>query len=230
LISVLDVELAVQDIQEYARRGCKTVQLPTQILGSGYYEAKYEPIWAAAADLDIPLTVHSNSSQGNAKPHVDAYKAREYDPRKYIIKTMNYLPAVEFVSNLIFSGVFDRYPALKVVCAEFKHAAAASMTEHVDYTVGREGTYDPEQNVHQRRPSEYLRENVYWTFEDDRSWVLTTDVYGEDNLLWGNDYPHFGGTWPHSQKTIAANCQGLKPEIERKLAHDNVNQVYKLDL
>jgi predicted TIM-barrel fold metal-dependent hydrolase len=230
LISVLDVELAVADMVDYVKRGCKTVQLPTQILGSGWYEPIYEPIWAAAVDLGITLSVHSNSSQNLKQHHVDAYKERDYDPRKYIIKTTNYLAAVEFVSNLIFSGVFDRYPTLKVNCVEFKHSAAASMYEHVDYSVSRESTYDPEKNLFKRKPSEYLRDNVYWGFEDDRGWVLSSEVYGHDNLCWGNDYPHFGSTWPFSQRIVEENCHGLPPDVVRKLARDNVNQLYGLGL
>jgi uncharacterized protein len=230
LISVLDVELAVADMAEYVKRGCKTVQLPTQILGSGYYEPIYEPLWDAAEDLGITLSVHSNSSQNLKQHHVDAYKEREYDPRKYIIKTTNYLAAVEFVSNLIFSGVFDRHPKLKVICSEFKASAAASMVEHVDYSVSRESTYDPEKNLFKRKPSEYLRDHVYWGFEDDRAWVLTSEVYGEDNLCWGSDYPHFGSTWPYSQSIVEENCRGLSPEVTRKLGRDNVNQIYNLGL
>jgi predicted TIM-barrel fold metal-dependent hydrolase len=230
LISILDVDLAVQDIREYVRRGCKTVQIPTQILGSGYYEEQYEPLWATAADCGIPLSVHSNSSQNLQRHHVDESHEREYDPRKYILKTSNYLAAVEFVSNLIFSGVFDRYPSLKVNCVEFKVSSAASIVEHADYQVGRESTYDPGRNAFKRQPSEYMHENVYWGFEDDRAWVLTTPVYGEDNFLWGNDYPHFGSTWPYSQKLLEYQFQGIDPQVQRKLARDNINKLYNLGL
>ena len=42
---MLDVELAVADLYEYAKAGVKTVQIPTQIIGSGYFEPVYEPLW-----------------------------------------------------------------------------------------------------------------------------------------------------------------------------------------
>ena len=229
LISILDVDLAVADMREYVKRGCRSVHIPTQILGSGYYEPCYEPLWATAAELDIPLTVHSNSSQNLPRHHVDQ-GAREFDPRKQILRTTRQLPAVEFVSNLIFSGVFDRYSRLKVVCSEFECHWVAGLVQRVDYNLGRESTYDPDRNVNKRMPSEYLRENVYFSFEDDRAGMLTVPLYGEDNLMWGNDYPHHQTTWPYSRENLEENCAGIAPDIVQKLGRANVNAVYRLGL
>ncbi len=229
LISVLDVDLAVADMTEYVKRGCKSVHIPTQILGSGYYEPCYERLWATAEDLDIPLTVHANSSQNLKQHHVDP-EGRDYDPRKYIIRITRGVPAVEFISNLIFSGVFDRHPRLKVVCSEFECNWVAGMVQRVDYMVGRESTYDPERNLNRRPPSEYLQENIFFSFEDDRAGVLTTPLYGADNFMWGNDYPHHQTTWPRSKATLEDNCAGLDPALPRKLGRENVNRVYKLGL
>ena len=84
MISVLDIELAVKDMREYVKRGCKTVHLPTTIIGSGYYEPIYEPLWQTAVELDIPLSVHSNSSQGRPMKLHGLAKS-DTDPRKYVI-------------------------------------------------------------------------------------------------------------------------------------------------
>jgi predicted TIM-barrel fold metal-dependent hydrolase len=229
LISILDVEAAVADMREYVKRGCKSVHIPTQILGSGYYEPCYEPLWATAADLDIPLTVHSNSSQNLPRHHVDQ-GAREFDPRKQIMRTTRQLPAVEFLSNLIFSGVFDRYPTLQVVCSEFECHWVAGLVQRVDYNLGRESTYDPDRNANRRSPSEYLRENAYFSFEDDRAGMLGVPLYGADNFMWGNDYPHHQTTWPYSRRGLEENCAGLDPAVVRKLGRENVSRVYKLGL
>jgi uncharacterized protein len=229
LISILDVEKAVADVEEYIERGCKSVHLPTQILGSGWYEEQYEPLWALAAEAGIPLTVHSNSSQ-NLKRHHQDQNPRAYDPRTYIIKGDRSQPAIEFISNLIFSGVFDRHPNLKVMTAEFDVAWVPGLLQRLDYTVGRESTYDPEKNIIKRKPSEYFWDNVYFNFEDDRAGLLCTPMFGEDNYLWGSDYPHHTTTWPHSHEILASNCEGLNPRVARKIGRENVNRVYKLGL
>jgi uncharacterized protein len=229
LISILDVELAVKDMQEYVMRGCKSVHLPTVLMGSGYYEPEYEPLWSAAEDLGIPITVHQNSNQGLKRHHVDQ-GAREYDPRKYIINVTRASTPVECISNLIFSGVFDRHPKLKLVCSEFECWWVPGMLERVDYSYYRESTYDPEKNLNKRPPSEYIKERVFFGFEDSRSGILQTPMFGANNYLWGNDYPHHTTTWPYSRKILEDNCKGFDASLPRKLGRDNVNQLYKLGL
>lgn len=236
MVSILDMDLCVNDMREYVKRGCKTVHLPTTINGSGYYEPIYEPLWQAAVELDIPLTVHANSSQGRPMK-LHGLGKRDDDPRKYIIRSDfegnrfgGPMCAWAFVSNLIFSGVFDRYPTLKVMCSEFQMAEAASVVESIDYRVGRAATYDRDRNTNKRWPSEYLRENVFFDFEDSRSTVLQTPYYGEDNFMWASDYPHFQTIWPHSANVLEENCEGLKPGLARKLGRDNINAFYKLGL
>lgn len=231
LVSILDVDLACADMREYVKRGCKTVHLPTTIIGSGYYEPIYEKLWATAVDLDIPLSVHANSSQG--KPmKLHGLKARDYDPRKYIIRgdfnpLGGPLAAWEFMSNLIFSGVFDRYPSLKVVAAEFQMSDAAAAYEAIDYRVGRAATYDSDRNANKRWPSEYLLDNCYFGFEDSRATVLTAPFFGQDNFMWSNDYPHFQTPWPHSRRIYDENCAGVDPAIARKMGRDNANKIYR---
>ena len=231
MISILDIDLAVKDMKDYVKRGCKTVHIPTTIIGSGYYEPIYEPLWRTAVELDIPLSVHANSSQGRPMK-LHGVKKREYDPRKYVLNSKadglgGTASAWEFVSNLMFSGVFDRYPTLKVVAAEFKMDNAAHTYEMIDYNMGRLATYDPEDNPYKEWPSKYLKENCFWSFEESRSIVLTSPLYGEDNYLWGSDFPHFQSVWPYSQKLVSAACEGLPDSIVHKLTRDNVNRIYR---
>ena len=232
MISILDIDLAIKDMRDYVKRGAKTLHIPTTILDSGYYEEKYEPLWATAADLDVPLSVHANASQG--RPHeLHGVGTREYDPRKYILNRGlegNGGPntAWEFISNLLFSGVFDRYPSLKLGIAEFRMDNAAHTYEMVDYNMGRHATYDPDRNTYKKSPTHYLRENVFITFEESRSIVLTAPVYGADNYMWGSDYPHFQSVWPYSTKLVEKACEGLSASTIKKLARDNVNKLYRL--
>lgn len=234
MISILDMALATKDMRDYVKRGCKTVHIPTTIADSGYYEDIYEPLWQTAVELDIPLTVHANSSQGRSMK-LHGLAKRDEDPRKYVIRSEfennrfgGPMSAWAFVSNLIFSGVFDRHPSLKVMCSEFQIGEAALVVESIDYRVGRSATYDRDRNINKRWPSEYLRENVFFDFEDSRATVLTTPYYGEDNFMWASDYPHFQTIWPRSAEILEENCEGLKPDLARRLGRDNINRFYKL--
>jgi predicted TIM-barrel fold metal-dependent hydrolase len=56
--------------------------------------------------------------------------------------------------------------------------------------------------------------------------VLTRDLIGVDNLMWGSDYPHTEGVWPFSRKKVAANFADIAEVDTRKMVHDNVARVF----
>jgi len=229
IISILDVEHAVQDIKEYAKLGLRGVMIPTRIKDSGYYEPKYEPVWAAAEETGMVINAHTSATQGVARTRFEG--PREVDPRKQSIGfASKQAPAQQFLGNLIFSGVFDRHPNLKVVCAEFDVGWVANLVQQVDYWFGRASTFDAERNVNKVPPSEYFKRNIFFTYQDDRAGVLTTPVYGADNFLWASDYPHGVTTWPFSRETVHRNCEGIDTVIKRKISRENTNKLYNLGL
>jgi predicted TIM-barrel fold metal-dependent hydrolase len=229
LVSILDVPAAVDDICEYAKLGFKGVQIPTGIKDSGYYEPQYEPLWAAAEETGMVLNVHTTSTQGEQRKHFEG--PRQQDPRTQSMgQATRQSHAERFIGHLAFSGVFDRHPNLKVVCAEFDVGWVSYIYQQVDYLYSRQSTYDADRNVYQRLPSEYLEQNVFFTFQDDRAGVLTTPVYGEDNFLWASDFPHGVTTWPYSHRTVDRNFQGIDPAVKRKICRRNAIRLYGLEL
>jgi|KBSMisStandDraft_5_1062788.scaffolds.fasta_scaffold33745_3 predicted TIM-barrel fold metal-dependent hydrolase len=227
ILSILDIEHAVADIGEYSKAGFRGVQIPTRIKDSGYYEAKYEPIWAALEETGMIVNVHTSATQGVARKHYEG--PRDVDPKKQSLGLANkQAPAQQFLGNLILSGVFDRHPRLKVVCAEFDVGWVANLVQQVDYWFGRASTYDAEKNINKQPPSAYFKSNAFFTYQDDRAGVLTTPVFGADNFLWASDYPHGVTTWPNSQATVERNCAGIDPAVKRKLNRDNVAKLYGL--
>ena len=227
LLPILDMAHTVEDIQHYAKLGFRGVQLPTRIKDSGYYESVYEPMWAALEETAMVINVHTSATQGVARTHYEG--PRDVDPKKQALGLANkQAPAQQFLGNMILSGVFDRHPKLKVVCAEFDVGWVANLVQQVDYWFGRASTYDAEKNINKLPPSEYFRRNVFFTYQDDRAGVLTTSVYGEDNFLWASDYPHGVTTWPCSKETVDRNCVGIDPLVKRKLNRENVAKLYRL--
>ena len=228
LIPILDMEHTVADIHHYAKLGFRGVQIPTRIKDSGYYEPKYEPMWAALEETGLVVNVHTSVTQGVARTHYEG--PRETDPRQDPIGfARRQVPAQQFLGNMILSGNLDRHPKLKLVCAEYDVGWVANLVQQVDYWFGRESTFDADRNINKRPPSEYFKENIYFTYQDDRAGVLTTPVYGEDNFLWASDYPHGVTTFPCSRETVDSNCQGLDPKVKRKINRDNAAKLYKLD-
>jgi predicted TIM-barrel fold metal-dependent hydrolase len=226
-LSILDIEHTVADILHYAKLGFRGVQIPTRIKDSGYYESKYEPMWAALEETGMIVNVHTSATQGVARTHYEG--PREIEPKKQSLGLANkQAPAQQFLGNLILSGVFDRYPKLKVVCAEFDVGWVANLVQQVDYWFGRASTFDAERNINKLSPSEYFKKNAFFTYQDDRAGVLTTPVFGTDNFLWASDFPHGVTTWPYSKETVDRNCEGIDPVIKKKINRENTAKLYRL--
>jgi predicted TIM-barrel fold metal-dependent hydrolase len=229
IISILDVEHAVEDILHYAKLGFRGILIPTRIKDSGYYESNYERIWEAVEETGIVINVHTSATQGQARTHFEG--PRPGDPRKQSVGfASKQAPSQQFLGNLIFSGVFDRHPKLQVVCAEFDVGWVANLVQQVDYWFDRASTFDAELNINRFPPSHYFKNNIYFTYQDDRAGILTTPVYGEDNFLWASDYPHGVTSWPYSQETVNRNFEGINLGVKKKITRENANKLYRLGL
>ena len=105
LLSVLDVEKAVQDLNEYAKMGFKGVQLPSGFKEGVYYDPIYEPIWSAAEDSNMLMIIHSGALQGGGSRKwfeklnsADDWPGFFQHSRQTAVKTV--------IGQMIFSGSF----------------------------------------------------------------------------------------------------------------------------
>jgi len=80
----------------------------------------------------------------------------------------------------------------------------------------------------QRLPSEYFRDHIALTFQDDWTAFQFADRLGEHQLMWASDFPHSDSTWPWSQDVIAEQTAHLPPDLKRRILRDNVVELYKL--
>ena len=81
-----------------------------------------------------------------------------------------------------------------------------------------------------RKPSEYVRDNVYMTFQDDRVAFQTVHLVEHRRLMWANDFPHSDSTWPWSQELLAHHHADLREEQRERILCRNVAELYKVDL
>src|SRR5262249_28969079 len=79
-----------------------------------------------------------------------------------------------------------------------------------------------------RLPSEYFRDNISLTFQDDWTAFQFADRLGPNQLMWANDFPHSDSTWPWSQDVIKEQTGHLDPVLRKRILRDNVAELYKL--
>jgi predicted TIM-barrel fold metal-dependent hydrolase len=80
------------------------------------------------------------------------------------------------------------------------------------------------------KPGEYVRRNIWATFQDDPLGPGTWKFFGEDNYMWASDFPHADSTFPKSVKTIEENFSGVPAEVRGKIVFNNANRLYGLGL
>jgi len=78
------------------------------------------------------------------------------------------------------------------------------------------------------KPSDYFRRQGYVTYQQDQYLEPIVPLIGEDNIIWGADYPHPDCVWPDSHKTLEKNLSGFPEHVRRKITYENVKKLYSL--
>ena len=214
------VEDAIGDLQAIKKLGLRGVMLPGDPADADYDDVRWAPFYEAAIDLGLPLSFHiltGTRDQLRARgPRLNAFMA--------IIRGCQ-----DVIGTFIFGGVFERHPKLRVVCVEADAGWVPHYMYRMDHAWQRHRYWLPAGTLN-RLPSEYFRECVYTTFQDDWVAFQVKDLCNIERLLWANDFPHSDSTWPDSQAVLRQQAAHLT-EAERDLVlHDNVATLYQLEV
>jgi hypothetical protein len=133
----------------------------------------------------------------------------------------------DIVGTMVFGGVFDRVPALQIICVE----ADAGWVPHWAYRADH--AFDRHRNwlaaPLERKPSEYLFANVSFTFQDDWTAFKMVDLLNHEMLMWANDHPHSDSTWPNSQALLAEQTGDLDPVVRDDIVWRDCARLYGLE-
>ena len=218
------VEEGIADLQRIKELGLRGVMMPGY---AGCYEDgdyddhRWDPFWRAATELDLPLSFHILTNNDNlSRP---PYRGPRMNSFLGIIRGCQ-----DIIGTLIFGGVFERHPDLRVVCVEADAGWAPHWMYRADHAFKRHRTWLTADAALSRLPSAYFRENVYVTFQDDWVAFRVTDLLNHERLMWANDHPHSDATWPDSQAVLAEQTAGLDPTVRDDIVWRNCARLYRL--
>ena len=193
------------------------------------YAAKYEPIWQVCSELEMPLNIHGGSG---AVPFGTEPASRAVA-----------LCEIPFYSHrgmwhLMFAGVFERYPNLKLVLTEqgtgWVPGALATLDEfflryHTEGGIERT-IVGPGVDGLNRKPSEYFAQNCYVCASNTRvaEMGVRHDV-GVDRIMWGADYPHIEGSYPHTAEALRFLFADFPENEKRQILTDTAIDAYGFD-
>jgi len=228
-----DVDRAVRDVRWMREQGLAGVLLPGVAPDTPWikplYDPAYDPLWEACQELDLPVTHHSGGSG------LPAYGRYPFTNSLFVMETGFF--ANRALWHLTLSGVFDRFPRLKLVLTEQGSAWVLPVLKKMDAVwdymqKGRLGELDvPEGAMTKRRPSEYFRENVWLgaSFPSPDEAASFHDI-GIDRIFWGSDYSHDEGTYPRTRESLRAAFAGWPEDELRRIFAGNIASVYGFDL
>jgi predicted TIM-barrel fold metal-dependent hydrolase len=220
--AVTSVDEAIKDFERAKEMGMVGMMMPGRPQHEDYDHEDYNALWQAAVDLDMPIAFHILTSDDCGVKEVLAPK-RGHPANGF----MNIVRGVQDVLGVfLFGGVFEDNPKLKMVIAEADAGWIPHYKYRADHAIKRLG---PAVKCKlSRMPSEYVTENISFTYQDDETAYNNIDVVDSGCLMWANDYPHTDASWPNSQKILDEQMGHLTEEQQNAVVHDNVKKLFNL--
>jgi predicted TIM-barrel fold metal-dependent hydrolase len=231
-----DIDAATAELRWAHSVGLRGVNFPAPKPGiKPYDDLAWDPFWSACEELGMVLATHDGAGFDDlsvSRPHTHIALSLEGDlPRKLF-------------PRMIFGGMFERYPGLKLVLTELESPASAwwsQMGKRFDeiWEVNRETL------THQlpRPPSEYMTSSVF--LGQSYLHVVPAEVATAvsagyaSNFMWGSDYPHHEGCYRHAEDDVVETTTrlGLRSafwhapaHVARAMVGETAARVFGLDL
>jgi predicted TIM-barrel fold metal-dependent hydrolase len=226
MTAVRSVAEAVDDFRRIKEMGFKGVMLPgSPATAEDYDDPSFDPLWRTAVELGLPISFHiltgsrgtnalADGSRMHRGPRIAAWQA--------VIRGCQ-----DIIGMFIFGRVFERHPELRLVCVEADAGWAPHYMYRMDHVYKRHRAWLKCDEM-KKLPSEYFRENVYVTFQDDWVAFRMTGLCNPHRLMWANDFPHSDSTWPWSQELLREQTKTLSNDEIAWILRDNVRELYRL--
>jgi len=223
-IPIHDIDAAVREVEWVASVGGKSLQLPvfpTELGLVDYWDARYDPLWAAIQDADLPICCHTGLNTA-----LENLAERDPTPQKGVLAATAPLTTAECFWMWIMGGVFERFERLRVVFVEPGVSWVSWWLAMVDDLVLRQDYVFP---AISELPSHYFHRNVFLTFIDEPDVVRDARArIGIENVMWSSDYPHPISSWPKSRMLIDRMFDSATPEERELLIAGNAARVWNL--
>jgi predicted TIM-barrel fold metal-dependent hydrolase len=220
LIPTWDAQSAVEEVNRVASwRNVGGLMIP--MVGSPDWNMpEWEPLWSTAAETGLPMVMHQGSG------HSMIFYRGWGSPVANLLATQSMAPRA--AGLLACGGVLARHPDLHFVMVEVNAGWMAWTMNTLDDYHQAFGAASRKPNL-EELPSHYLRHQVHATFQTDPVAIATRELTGLDCLMWGNDYPHAEGTFPHSNAVLDDLLAGVDEASAVQITAGNAARIFGFD-
>ncbi|MDT3439264.1 amidohydrolase family protein [Pseudofrankia sp. BMG5.37] len=237
-----DIEAATAELVRAHDSGLRGVNFPTLREGIlEYTDSDWDPFWSACEERGIPLVTHVPIGAGST---AKVRRPGWYLSMVHSMETGGWMSR-RAIWWMIFGGVFERHPGLKLVITESPGNwwpwLVAELDGIYEMTMGAARKMMPELvESLPLRPSEYMDRNVFFgaTFTSPVEAKAAVDGGFSTQLMWGTDYPHMEGTFVYPDGTdmpsvtklsLRNGFSGIPEESTRRMVGENAIELYNLD-
>lgn len=213
LPSYLKPQASRDAMQKIKALGFRAVQIPSFPKGIRYNSREFDPLWEAVAESGVPLSFHVGlqlpfSGNGSMGANTSVILA----------------PYRPLLGQLMFAGIFERHPTLKVVFTEGGASWAANAIADMDYLCR---VYHDRLNPKLGNlPSFYWHRQCCTTFMVDPVSLDLIHRIGADNMLWSADYPHSEGTYGYTGEVMREIWEKAGPTDGAKILGGNAAKLW----
>jgi len=214
------IEAAVAEIKRVAARGAvKGIEIANTHDLKPLFHPDWYPVWEAANEAKLPVHFHTI---GTPKPDWDDFAPMQQRQAFAVHITGFQMSMSRILMEIIYGGVLEAYPDIKIVIGESGIGWIPYILDHMDLEWEDQFT----DLTLKMKPSEYWHRQCYATYQSDKVGTRLLDLLGEDNVMWGSDFPHPDGVWPDSQSFIEDELGHLPKDIQEKVICSNAVQLY----
>ena len=222
-----DVQKALAELARVQKRGIHAVNffMPQQFGFPHICEKSWDPLWAAMQEAGLSINFHigGGASQGAGSEiwsgHTPMFNLAEVSVKAISANT-------SIMTTLLFSGIMERFPKLKIVSSESGIGWVPYLLEVADHQWERQRLNKEGMDV---RPSEYFKRQCYVNFWFEDVGVKMRNYIGLDSIMWESDFPHPTCTWPTSQDYIERSLADVSPAEREQILVGNAVRVFNLE-
>ena len=219
-----DITVAKAEINRVVKRGVlRGLEVANSWDMKPLFDPHWDLLWKAVSESGLPLHFHTIGAKQPDFGSMSPFQARKAHA---VYITGFQLGMAQILMEIIYSGVLETYPSLQVVIAE-------SGIGWIPYILDRMNLEWEEQYKDltlTMKPTEYWHRQCRATYQSDEIGIRLLDILGEDNVMWGSDFPHPDGVWPDSQSFIERELGHLTDETRHKIVCGNAAKLYGFDL
>ena len=184
----------------------------------------WDPLWAACQDGGISIHWHTSAGIQLRVPlwrgYIRGQMLAAHAPATFAV-------LAQFLPNLIFSGILDRYPRLNWVCAETGLGWLGYVLEACDHEWERRHLWTEGVLT---RPSELFKRQLYVAVWFEQHGIESRYNVGIDKIMWETDFPHNTSTYPDSWKAVERVLEKVPNDERQLILWQNAAKLYGLDI